>query len=253
MFEQKNDSEILEKAFIELKKKERKKKIIIVSILAILTIGILTGLWGLGYSHANKKASVRIEELERKIKKLEDTPVVLHPITPEIVLNTLSEKTKDASELVTAEYIFTNAARFTNTKHIAILPKSWTQKSFVQKWDGVIKAGIKLEQIKVAVEKKKITIKLPSADIISYEIDNDTVEILDEKNNLFNRITVKDKVNFDKETAYEMKARAVKNGLLTKAQENAEEIIENIIRTGIGNIKNSQNIQEYIIVFETID
>ena len=249
----KNDAEIFEEAIVEVKRKNRKKKVIFISIIAIIVLVILAGLWGFGYSCANKKASVKIEELQLKIKEMEATPVVLEPITPEIVMKTLSDKTKDVSELVTAEYVFTNAARFTDTKHIAVLPKSWTQKSFVQKWDGIIKAGIDLEKVQVVVKDKKITIKLPSADIISYEINNDSVEILDEKNNLFNRITVKDKVNFDKETSYEMKSRAVKNGLLTRAQENAESIIENFIRTGISNIKNSQSIQEYTIVFETID
>lgn len=244
----KNDAEIL-----EVKKKNRKRNVIFTSVIAITVLAMLIGLWVLGYSCANKKASVRIEELELKIKSMEETPVVLDPVTPEIVMKTLNDKMKDISELVTAEYIFTNAGRFTNTKHIAILPKSWTQKSFVQKWDGIIKAGIDLKKVQAEVKDKKITIKLPSADIISYEVDNNSVEILDEKSNIFNRITVKDKVNFDKETAYEIKSRAVKNGLLTKAQENAESIIENIIRAGIGNIKRSQNIQEYTIIFEIID
>ncbi len=255
MFGFKSEADILDEAIIEVKKKKRKKNIIFITVVSLIIVMLLSSVWGLGYSLAYKKQNAKIDELKKQIADLIVNPVVLDPVTPEIVMKTLNDKTKDVSELVTAEYIFTNAARFTNTKHIAVLPKSWTQKSFVQKWDGIIKAGIDLKKLDVEVNTKgkKIIIQMPSADIISYEIDNDSVEILDEKNNIFNRITVKDKVNFDKKTAYEMKSRAVKNGLLTKAQENAEAIIEEIIRTGVGKLENTQGIQDYKFEFETID
>ena len=67
---------------------------------------------------------------------------------------------------------------------------------------------------------------------------------MDEKNNVFNPISVDDKNNFDKETADEMKARAIENGLLEKAQKNAENIIKNLLMAAV------ENIQEYTIEFE---
>jgi len=249
----KNEKEIIEEAIVEVRKKNKKKKLIIISVCSVLLLAVIFALWVSGYSYSKSKYEEKIEELRQEIKDMKEKPLAVEPITPEIVMKTLSDKTIDISELVTAEYAFTNAAKFTSTKHIAVLPESWTQKSFVQRWDGIIKAGINLKGVNVSISGKTITVEIPDADIISYEIDKDSVEILDEKNNVFNPITVKDKVNFDKETAYDMKAKAVKNGLLDRAQENAENTIENIIRVGIGKLKNIQNIYDYEIVFKNIN
>lgn len=54
---------------------------------------------------------------------------------------------------------------------------------------------------------------------------------LTKKDNIFNKITIDDKVEFDASAEKEMKERAVENGLLEKAQKNAEELIENLLMT----------------------
>lgn len=222
-------------------------KNILRGIACILILAILGGAWFYGYSVAEAKANKIIAEKDKEIAELTDKPVVLDPVTPEIVQKVIDEKISEISELATAEYVFTNAARFENTKHIAVLPDGWTQKSFIQKWDGKIKAGIDLEKVTISIKNKVVTITMPYAKILSYEIDNNSVEILDEKNGLFNKITVKDKVNFDRETEYEMKDRAIKHGLLTKAEDNAEKVISNLIKASV------KNIEKYEIKFEKVD
>ena len=52
-----------------------------------------------------------------------------------------------------------------------------------------------------------------------------------------NPISVKDKNSFDKATAEEMKERAVKNGLLTRAQENAAMLIKDLINKSVPGAK----------------
>ena len=213
----------------------------IVIVILVITLGIM---WLYGYNYSKNKAANQIEELERRIAELENTPVVVDPVTPEIVQSVLTSQTKEISELTSAEYLFTNAARFTDTKDIAAIFDWMTEKSFVQKWDGAIKAGVDLTDVSVKVNNQVITVYLPKAEILSYEVDYDSVEVLDEKNNVFNPISVDDKNNFDKETAEEMKARAIENGLLEKAQKNAENIIKNLLMAAV------ENIQEYTIEFE---
>ena len=213
----------------------------------ILVLLLLGGIWLHGYGSAKNKSNAKIEELKAKITEMEENPVTLEPITPEIVRKVMSEKTDEISELITAEYAFTNADRFTDTKHIVLLPDAWTQKSFIQKWNGVIKAGIKLEKPEVAVKENVITITLPHAEILSYEIDNNSVEILDEKSGLFNPIKIDDKVKFDRESEFDMKNRAVKSGLLKKAENSAEKVISNLLTAAI------KNSEEYTFKFEFVD
>ena len=207
----------------------KKKKRILAACAVGVVVLLLVGIWGIGYGCANGRRTAEIQRLNARIAQLEETPTVVESIRPEIVQQVLSEKMSDIRELASAEYIFTNAARFTSSKHIKDWKVPLTQKSFVQKWDGVIKAGVDLEALQVTGDGEKLCITLPRAEVLSYEVLTDTVEVLDEKNNVFNPIKVDDKNDFDAETKQEMIDRAIKNGLLDKADKNAEQIITDII------------------------
>lgn len=250
---EKNEQE-LQEALVVVRKKKLKRKIISIALVSAIVIATLVMVFIYGYNAAKNNAQQDIAAAQaeaaswqNKYDELIDTPVVVDPITPEIVQKVLSDKTVEISELASAEYIFTNAARFTDTAHITKIFDWMTKKSFIQKWDGKIKAGIKLDNLEVSIADKTIIITMPHAEILSYEIDRNSVEVLDEKNNTFNPITVEDKVNFDRETEYSMKAKAVENGLLEKAEANAKSIITNLITASI------ENIEEYTIDFNMID
>ena len=251
--EAKNEQE-LQEALVVVRKKKLKKKIISIAIVTLIILATFVMVFIYGYNAAKNNAQEEIvaaqnnaDYWEDMYNKLKEVPVVLEPVTPEIVQKVLSSKTAEISELASAEYIFTNAAKFTDTKHIVKIFDWMTEKSFVQKWDGKIKAGIKLDNLEVSIKDNIITITMPYAEILSYEIDKNSVEVLDEQNNTFNPITVEDKVNFDRETEYSMKARAVENGLLEKAQKNAENIIANLLTAAI------ENIEDYEIEFVIAD
>lgn len=209
-----------------------------------MVVLLLGGIWLYGYNYAKDKAEREIEKLVKKIEEMENRPIMVEPVTPEIVLSIVSSETSEISELASAEFIFTNAAKFTDTKGILGIFDWMTEKSFIQRWDGTIKAGVDLSGLRADVDDTVITITLPPAKILSYEIDYDSVEVLDEKNNVFNPISVEDRAAFDKETSEAMKARAIENGILEKAQENAEGIITNLLRASL------DEGQEYTIEFE---
>ena len=162
---------------------------------------------------------------QKTITTITDTPIVVEQITPTIILDILSTENNGIDELSTLEYRFTDSAQFKDSRQI----KNWkiplTEKSFTLKWDGVIKVGINISDIKTTVKGDTITITIPTTQIFSYDIDEDSVELLDEKNNIFNPITIEDKLKFDKSTEKEMKERAIENGILEKAQQNAKSVI----------------------------
>ena len=162
---------------------------------------------------------------QKTITTITDTPIVVEQITPTIILDILSTENNGIDELSTLEYRFTDSAQFKDSRQI----KNWkiplTEKSFTLKWDGVIKVGINISDIKTTVKGDTITITIPTTQIFSYDIDEDSVELLDEKNNIFNPITIEDKLKFDKSTEKEMKERAIENCILEKAQQNAKSVI----------------------------
>lgn len=248
------DERELQEAIVEVRKKRIKKKVISTAIVSALVLATIVMVWIYGHNSGKNSVSAKAAEeiaaaqaeakaWENKYNELVNVPVVLEPVTPEIVQKVLSSKIVEISELATAEYIFTNADKFQDTAHVAKVLDWMTKKAFVQKWDGKIKAGVKVDNLQINIEDNVITITMPAAEILSYEIDYDSVEVLDEKNNIFNQITIADKAKFDKETKESMVNRAIENGLLEKAQKNAENVILNLVTGTI------ENIQEYKIEF----
>lgn len=239
----KNEETEIQEAVVEIRKKRRRKIKFI--ILAIIIVAVIGGTWFGGYSLAKKNADAKIAKLNAKITEMEATPVVLDPITPEIVRKVLKNKVSEISELATAEYSFTNADKFSDTKGIVKAFDWMTKKSFVLKWEGKIKAGVDLKDVefKTSVKNKVITITLPHSDILSYETDLDSVKVLDEKDGLFNPVTLNDTAKFNRESKYDMQKRAVDTGLLEKADRNLEIIITNLLYSNI------ENIRDYEIKF----
>ena len=129
----------MQDALLVVRKKKLIRRTVVIAIIIIVVSALITAIWFGGYNSAKNKAAAEIAELTAVIEEMKQTPVVLDPVTPEIVQKTLSTELVDISELATEKFIFTNAAKFSDTKHIAVLPDSWSQKSFVQKWDGVIR------------------------------------------------------------------------------------------------------------------
>ena len=111
--------------------------------------------------------------------------------------------------------------------------------------------NIQVDISKVAAEvnkgKKEIIVHIPKAEILSHEIEDDSIETLDEKDGLFNKIKVEDIREFDTNSKAAMEQRAIENGLLDKAFENAKAIIYKLLDTDI------VEELEYTITFETIE
>lgn len=208
-----------------------KRKLIKIISVALVVCVALVGALLVGRHQMKKETNAEIEELRKIIEELKDNPILVNPTAPGISLSVIESEIRNIGELATVEYIFTDAARFSDSKQIKDWNIPFTEKSFLMKWDGTIKAGINVENIDVSidVEKQEIVIALPQAEILSYEVDESTVEVLDEKDNVFNSISVDDKVNFDTSTKEAMIERAVENGLLEKAQKQAEAVVTNLL------------------------
>lgn len=169
----------------------------------------------------------KIDKLEEQRKRSS----LVDPVSPTITLDIINTELNGISELATMEYLYTNSAKYTDAKHFKDWDIPFTGKSFILQWDGVIKAGVKMEEVVARIDEyqKVITVVLPPVEILSHDPDEKSVEVLDQNNGLFNQVTVEDKVKFDADMTEEMEQRAIDNGLLEKAQENAESVIANML------------------------
>lgn len=207
-----------------------KKWKLILSAIALLFVVIAIAI-GAGMRNTIRKQDAQITELKEQIEQLEAEPIIVNAVNPEIILQTTNEEIKSIGELATMEYLYTNAAKFSDSREIKGVKIPFTEKSFILRWNGVIKAGVNVDEITTRIDDtaKILYISMPAAELLSHEVDYESVEVLDEKNNLFNTIKVEDKVDFDTQVSQEMERQAVKNDLLENAQENAEEIITRLL------------------------
>ena len=88
-----------------------------------------------------------------------------------------------------------------------------------------------MTEVKVDVDQsvKTVTVTLPQAEILSHEIDEDSVKIYDEKTSIFNAFTIEDYTSFyaDQKKTVEKKARD--KGLMSEAQTQAENAVRQLL------------------------
>lgn len=153
-------------------------------------------------------------------------------------------KINDIGELATAEYVYTISESM-HKEGLTIFGKELTSSEVVYSYSGTVKAGLIFSDIKIEVnnDRKQIYVTLPESQILSNELDLNSLEIINEEYSNFNKVTFSD-INLSQQSCKDTaKATAIEKGLLDNADENAKKIIESMI-AGFYDIK------EYTIYFE---
>lgn len=143
----------------------------------------------------------------------------------------ISQRLESIGELATVEYFYTNAGRYENQADFYGWKVPFTKKSFFVCYDGSIKAGIDVQDIGLNVEGKRITITLPPAEILSHEIDRDSIEVLDETKNIFNQISITEYNDFCTDQMNETEQQVREKGLLAEAQQRAHDVVMALLKT----------------------
>jgi hypothetical protein len=163
----------------------------------------------------------------------------------EITGETIRSKMSNIGKLSTAEYSYTHLERVDSSRQINGFNIPLTKTTFIYSYDGIIRAGVDFTQIKVEKDddNKVITVTLPEVEIISSDVDQDSFQLYDEKNNIFNPINVTDITDSFADLKNTEEEKAVNDGLLDKAKTNAVTLIENFMR-------GSFDVEDYDIVVQ---
>ena len=145
----------------------------------------------------------------------------------------LENQLSGISELASVTYSYTNMAQFKNSSEFYGMTVPFTTKSFILTYDGVIKAGVDLTRAEVRISGTTVAVTLPKAEILSHEIDSDSVEIFDERTSIFNPFTVEDMTAFQADQKREMEARALGRGLLDQAAEKARDSVRALLSAAL--------------------
>lgn len=166
-------------------------------------------------------------------------------LTPTISSDLINNRLEDAKELTTLKYHYTNMGQFQNQSDFYGWKVPFTTKSFIVSYDGLINAGVDLQEATVNVTGKKIQITIPHAKILSHEIYEDSLQVFLEKDSIFNPIKISDYNDFSLDQKKVVEEKAIEKGLLTEADKKSEEAIKDILRL-------DQYLKDYEITIDFI-
>lgn len=161
----------------------------------------------------------------------EETPI-FQDTAPVITSEQLEEQLTAMQELVTQKYFYRNAdKRESSQTWIFNWERPFSGKSILITYDGVIKAGIDFSKIQIDVNEntRTISVKLPASKITDNNIPQETIDVVEVKNGLFNDVTFDDYNNFIAEQKIVMEQKAIEQGLLTSADQEAKDLIKSFL------------------------
>ena len=209
--------------------------------LAVFLLLVLCTILGKSLLDTRKQVrdqEARLEAQRATIAQLQKEPEdsgLIHEGKPIITGDTIREQFSDLGELVAIEYIYTNADQYENQNQVTVfkweVDVPFTAKSFLLSYDGRIKAGVALSNVQVDINDNAhtITVTLPPAEITSHEIFEDNIRVFNEKDGIFNRITVENYADFISGQKTVMEQRAINLGLLTSADKNAQTVLRSLL------------------------
>lgn len=164
-----------------------------------------------------------------------------------ISTDTLKSQIVSVRELATQEYIYTNADKRESAETWMFgWTRPFSENVLLVTYDGSIKAGVDLGRVDINVDEEThtITITLPPSTILENNIPQESIEVVAVKDGLFNPVTFDDYNTFIAEQKPVMEQRAIDQGLLTKADEEAQALVRSVLSALPG-------MDTYTLVVET--
>ncbi len=143
---------------------------------------------------------------------------------------TISHAISDVSEIVTNRYRYEGAGIYRGDG-LVLLGQTITDKSFIVAYQGEMLIGTDFSGMTVKVNNtsKVIEVRLPEVRILSHEIKEDTLEVWDEKNSIFNPISMSDYASFFASEKERQEQNAVEFGILDQEKEQTSAAIRQLI------------------------
>lgn len=151
-----------------------------------------------------------------------------------LLSNTIEEQVTNLVELATVKYNYTNIVEYDDVLKFKGLNLPFTNKRFIVKYSGYIKAGIDLENVEIDMKNKDtVALRMNKPEIVENVISEEDVYFYDEKDSMFNKISFADLYTVLIEEKEKMKQEVIEKGILNDAEKNGEEILKSFLK-GMG-------------------
>lgn len=143
------------------------------------------------------------------------------------VLNTIEK----VAELSTSKYSYSNIVTITKDKSFKNIKIPFTEKSFIIKYNGIVKGGVNLKDITVTNNTKdSITININKWGIIEHYIDEENIYVYDVKNALFNKVEVNEVIKELSNSKKEYEKKVTDEGFLNEVKVSIKKNLESNLK-----------------------
>jgi hypothetical protein len=134
-------------------------------------------------------------------------------------------------EITTTKYNYTNIVTFKKDKTVNNVKIPFTEKSFIVKYNGVIKAGINGDDIKVVKNTgDTIDIQIKKCVILDHYIDQENVYVYDIKNSIFNKLTINEVFEELNKYKDEYEKQIMSEGFVEEIKKNTESSLKTTLK-----------------------
>ncbi len=147
-----------------------------------------------------------------------------------ITSSIVESELKEANDLITTNYTYSRIGKYENSLDLNGWSIPLTTKTFLLQYNGNIQYGINLDNLDIQINEDTITINTAKIKILSHSIDESSIQVYDEKNNLFNPIEISDYKKFavsEKEKAVQ---EAKEKGIEDNANQYAKKAIKKVVK-----------------------
>lgn len=148
----------------------------------------------------------------------------------ELDATTVQNKIVYVQDLALVKYNYAGVIGFKDYMKIMNIQVPLTEKFFLLKYNGYIKAGVNLKDATLNVSGKNILVKMPKPYIQETVIDEKSIRVYDESMNAFNPISINDynkAITNEKNT---MIKDAINQGILRESSEQAHLVITSLLK-----------------------
>ncbi len=146
--------------------------------------------------------------------------------------STVLNKIAHIQELALVKHNYVGVIGYNDSKKIMSLPIPFTEKYFLLKYNGYIKAGVDFEKIKVDVNEvdKSVHVVMPKAKILDVVIDENSIKVYNESDNAFNPIKISEYNDAIKREKNIMRKDAYDSGILEDANKQAKLAVTSLLQ-----------------------
>src|SRR5690554_3392127 len=144
--------------------------------------------------------------------------------------STVMSRISHIQELALVKHNYTGVIGFKDYKKILNINIPLTDKYFLLKYNGYLKAGVDFSRVKIDVQNDStIHVSIPKPKILDTVIDEKSVEVFNESENAFNPIKISDYNEALTREKNNMIKDAIDQGILSDATEQAKIVLRTML------------------------